>query len=157
MCHQSSWTVLFLYVLSENGENSKGSNDKNGGTSTPSSSKIRSSKPAKSSKNCKRSRWDFMLPMPATQPAALSSDSSAYRWQKHMKMSKYVFPKKPPTMKPPSDYSPQSLIKGNGKQPYKVLVSNCRNGSFEERNCASKGFVDEHLPSSVLTFTFLWR
>ena len=38
-------------------------------------------------------------------------------------MSKCVFPKKPPAMKPQSDYSPslQGLTKGNGKQPYKVL------------------------------------
>ena len=63
-----------------------------------------------------------MLPMPTTQPAGQSSDNSFSRWQKHMKMSKCVFPKKSPAMKPQSDYSPsQSLTKGNGKQPYKVL------------------------------------
>lgn len=64
-----------------------------------------------------------MLPMPATQPAGQSSDNSFSRWQKHMKMSKCVFPKKTPAMKPQSDYSPsqQNLTKGNGKQPYKVL------------------------------------
>jgi len=63
-----------------------------------------------------------MLPVPATQPTNQSGDNSFSRWQKHVKMSKCVFPKKPTGIKPPSDYSPsQSLTKGNGKQPYKVL------------------------------------
>lgn len=112
-----------LFLLAENGDNSKGSNDKNNGTSIHTSGKSKSSKPAKSNKSCKRSRWDFMLPMPTTQPAGQSSDNSFSRWQKHMKMSKCVFPKKPPAMKPQSEYSPsqQSVTKGNGKQPYKVL------------------------------------
>lgn len=65
-----------------------------------------------------------MLPVASNQPTSLSNESSSSRWQKHMKMSKYVFPKKPPTMKSSSDYSPsqQSLAKGNGKQSYKVMM-----------------------------------
>lgn len=40
--------------------------------------------------------------------------------------------------------------------PIRYWWCQCRNDSFEESNCASKGFVDEHLPRSMLTFTFLW-
>ncbi|XP_068681369.1 baculoviral IAP repeat-containing protein 6-like isoform X1 [Montipora foliosa] len=84
--------------VKENGDNSKASNGKSGGST--SSSKSKSSKPPKGSKSSKRSRWDFMLPMPATQPAGSASDSGVYGLQRHIKMSK---------------------LKGNGKQAYKHM------------------------------------
>ena len=108
MMHASTFSLTFyvrdnsfaIFVFLENGENSKGNNGKSGGSS--SSSKSKSSKPPKGSKSSKRNRWDFMLPMPATQSVGPASDSSVYRLQRHLKMSK---------------------LKGNGKQAYKVMIT----------------------------------
>ena len=56
-----------------------------------------------------------MLPTIPTLPSSASSESSSY-WHRHLKMSKGTLAKKPQM-----DF-PQGLTKGNGKQPYKVMV-----------------------------------
>ena len=109
--------LQFSFLLSDDADTSKVSNGKNGATST--SSKSKSSKSSKSSKTSKRSRWDFMLPMPSSQPASSTSDISSYRYQRtHKLMSKYALPKKTLT----ESQLQQSIIKGNGKQAYKVMA-----------------------------------
>ena len=60
-----------------------------------------------------------MLPMPSSQPASSASDLSSYRYQRtHKLMSKYALPKKTLT----ESQLQQSIIKGNGKQAYKVMA-----------------------------------
>ena len=60
-----------------------------------------------------------MLPMPSSQPASSTSDISSYRYQRtHKLMSKYALPKKTLT----ESQLQQSIIKGNGKQAYKVMA-----------------------------------
>lgn len=59
-----------------------------------------------------------MLPMTSSQPASSASDITSYRYQRtHKLMSKYALPKKTLT----ESQLQQSIIKGNGKQGYKVM------------------------------------